>query len=101
VTDTPAAARPGAQTRTTGERITGACLRRLEGFGRILRLIRRRYGTTAFIWYAIVGVFSVAYGIARLAWPHLPERETVVVGLLAAGPLTWILRATLHDTVLS
>jgi hypothetical protein len=60
------------------------------GFARFVGMlgrIRRRYGTTAFIWYAIVAVFSVGYGIARLAWPHLPERRAVIVGLLAAGPL--------------
>jgi hypothetical protein len=51
--------------------------------------IRRRYGMTAFIGYTIVAIFSIAYGFARLAWPHLPEHQAIMVGVLAAGPLVF------------
>src|SRR4051794_33754937 len=53
----------------------------------MLHRIGRRYGMTALVLYSIVAVFAVAYGVAHLVWPDLPEHRAVVVGLLAAGPL--------------
>jgi hypothetical protein len=37
--------------------------------------------------YVVVAIFSVAYGIVRIGWPHVPEGRAVVVGILASGPI--------------
>jgi hypothetical protein len=51
------------------------------------RRIWRRFGTTAVVEYLVVAIFSVAYGIVRLGWPHVADGRAVIVGILASGPI--------------